>query len=111
MSMVPALVLIGGLVAPVLLSGLNQPVPAAHHETPYEPRYFWAERQDETSLNPGLAAAQIKRVAASRAIPYFVVRQMVEDNTRGQQGVDVAALNLALDTQQSTKGHRAEGMN
>ena len=100
MSPLPIIILVCGLVAPVLLSRLDLPAPALSDHASFDRRYFWAETQ---SITPLLASAQIKRVAASRNVPYFVVRRLVDENSRGTKGVDVAALNRALDQYGSAK--------
>lgn len=101
MSPLPIIVLLCGLVAPMLLARLDlppAPVPAAHSS--FDRHYFWAET---TTISPLVAASQIKRVAASRQIPYYLVREMVDENTKGDAEVDVTALNRALDRHQPDK--------
>jgi len=100
MSPFPIIVLLCGLVAPMLLARLDLPTPAPPNHTDFDRRYFWAETE---SITPLLADAQIKRIAASRNVPYFVVRRLVDENSQDTKGVDVAALNRALDQSGSAK--------
>lgn len=103
-SPLPIILLLCGLLGPLLLARLI-PVPPPRSDHPlFDRRYFWAAQAPETpTIAPLLAAAQIKRVAAARGVPYFVVRRMVDDNTgekdgtSEKDGVDLTALNLALD--------------
>jgi hypothetical protein len=94
MSPLPIIVLLCGLVAPILLARLDLPAPVSSDHSSFDRRYFWAETE---SITPLLANAQIKRVAASRNVPYFVVRQVVDDTAGAKDEIDVAALNRALD--------------
>jgi hypothetical protein len=101
MPKVPVIVLVGIVAVPFLLSEVavrpKADHNAAHPGVTQSPRYFWAGRSDGAAhISPTRAAAQIKRVAAARNIPYVTVRQMVENNARGRD-IDVAALNRALD--------------
>ena len=95
MSPLPIIVVLCGLVAPILLARLDPPpAPVLSDHSSFDRHYFWAETE---SISPILAMAQIKRVAASRNLPYFEVRRMVDDTMRDDGGVNVAALNRALD--------------
>ena len=105
MSPASTLVIVGGLMAPLLLSGLERPTPAAPKRERFDPQYFWVSGTGEALISSVLAAAQIKQVAASRNIPSFVVRGIVDENIRGRDGIDVATLNLALDRYRPTKEH------
>ena len=100
MSPLPIIVLLCGLVAPMLLARLDLPTPVSTDHSSFDRRYFWAET---ASITPLLANAQIKRVAASRNIPYLVVRQLVDENSLDAKGVDVTTLNLALDRHEQSK--------
>jgi len=103
-SPIPIIVLLCGMVAPMLLARLDLPASAHSDQTPYDRHHFWTAQAQETPfLDPLLAAAQIKRVAAVRQLPYFVVRRLVDDNTLDKNGVDIAALNLALDRYQRSE--------
>lgn len=100
MSPLPIIVLLCGLVAPMLLARLDLPTPVAPSHMAFDRRYFWAATE---TITPLLANAQIKRVAASRNVPYHVVRQLVDDTAEAKNGIDVAALNLALDRYEQNK--------
>lgn len=100
MSPLPLIVLLCGLVAPMLLARLDPPIPVSTDHSSFDRRYFWAETE---SISPLLANAQIKRVAASRNIPYFVVRQLVDENSLYAREVNLTALNLALDRHDQNK--------
>lgn len=95
MSRIGAFVLLGGLVAPLLLSA-GTPSPSALSS---DPRYFWASPAEGGVASSVTAFAQIKRVAAYRHLPYGQVRQVVADNVGQDGSVDVATLNRVLDTQ------------
>ncbi len=84
----------------MLLARLELPPPVLSDHSSFDRRYFWAET---ASITPQIANAQIKRVAASRNLPYFVVRQLVDENSQDPKGVDVAALNRTLDQYGSAK--------
>lgn len=97
----PIIVLLCGLMAPLLIARLDLPAPPPANSVSLEQRYFWADPASETpTIAPLRASAQIKRVAASRHLPYFVVRRLVDANTKDATGVDVITLNLALDRNQ-----------
>lgn len=100
MSPLPIIVLLCGLLAPMLLARLDLPAPVPSDHSSFDRRYFWAETE---TISPLLAAAQIKRVAAARNVPYFVVRQLVDENSLDIKGVDITALNLALDRREQDK--------
>jgi potassium-transporting ATPase KdpC subunit len=60
----------------------------------------------DPDISPAYAALQSRRVAAVRHLPLATVQQLIEDNTDGRSlgffgepGVNVLALNLALDKQ------------
>jgi len=91
------ILLLCGLLAPLLLARLVPAPPLPSDHPPFDRRYFWAAQAPEVPTAPLLAAAQIKRVAAARGVPYFVVRRMVDDNTSDKDGINLTALNLALD--------------
>lgn len=95
MSPFPIIILLCGLAAPMLLAHLDMPsAPAPSAQSSFDRRYFWAETE---TISPLLAAAQIKRVAAARNVPYFVVRRLVDDTAGAKNEMDITALNLALD--------------
>jgi hypothetical protein len=100
MSPFPIIVLLCGLVVPMLLARLDLPTPVSTDHSSFDRRYFWAETE---SISPLLANAQIKRVAASRNIPYFVVHQLVDENSLDAREVNLTALNLALDRHDQNK--------
>ena len=94
MSVLPALVLAGGIAVLLALSGWP---PRAPTTMPADPAYFWPVPAPSPVLSPLLAAAQIKRVAAYRHLPAASVRRLVADNGGTSGDVDVHALNHALD--------------
>lgn len=97
MSPFPIIVLLCGLAAPMLLARMDLPTPVPSDHSSFDRRYFWAETE---TISPLLATAQIKRVAAARNLPYFVVRQLVDENS---PDIRIVALNLALDRREKDK--------
>ncbi len=98
MIRLPVIALLGGIAAPLLMAGPERAVPVSISRESADPRMFWPSDTGDLLISPVYASIQIKRVAANRGLPYYVVRQLVEDNTHGN-GVDIAALNQALATQ------------
>ena len=100
MSPLPIIVLLCGLVAPMLLARTDLSTAVSSDHPSFDRRYFWAETE---TITPLLATAQIKRVAASRNTPYVAVRHLVDENSLDDKGIDVVALNLALDRHEQNK--------
>lgn len=93
----PLVILLGGLLVPIGTIYLSPPV-AAEAQAAQPSASFWAgSASDVRYVTPLAAAAQIKRVAAARNLPYATVRRLVDDNTINGEKVDIPALNHALD--------------
>lgn len=94
MTVFPALVLAGGIAAPLMLLTVPPPSPIT---SPTAPCLFWAVPADGNTAAPTEINAQVKHVAAYCHLPLPHVRRLVREHSTAD-GVDIAALNRALVT-------------